>query len=519
MFLARWYLVIIIALFISSCAQVGTISGGDKDEIAPQPKLLRVHPPNESTNFKAKEIEIPFDEFITLNNPTENIKIVPPHAKLNAVMKKKSLVISWEEELKPNTTYAIYINNAVKDITEGNDTIIQYVFSTGNELDSIKYAAKIVDAWTNLPIEKCIVGLFDPITKEIRNFTETSKNGEALLNYIKADNYQLIAFVDENKDLVAQPHEKVGFQNERTIDIQSSFIDTIPIRAFTPIPIAKIRTKKFQAPHSIIIGSTVPLNNEIIYVNGKKLGAERYFKYADDSLRIFLPVSENVSNEIIIKSDELTDTAAVRSGISKTPPQIIVSSQKANNTFAPSETISFVTTSYIKSIDTSLVRLFHKKDSTHVRDYSFTTAHNTLTVNLDKTKYSELEFHFLKNAISTDGGGNEEQKINCTLNEERKYGALKLNLSYYSTPILLHVYFNSKPLKVISPEGALENVYINELEPGDYTFKIVLDDNKNGKWDTGNFENFIQPERVDLYSTSTKVRANWEVEATLIPTP
>jgi hypothetical protein len=518
MSLARFYPIILVALFISSCAQVGTISGGDKDEIAPQPKLSRVFPPNESTNFTAKEIEIPFDEFITLNNPTENIRIVPPHAKLKAVMKKKSLIISWEEELNPNTTYAIYINNAVKDITEGNDTIMQYVLSTGNELDSIKYAVKIIDAWTNLPVEKCIVGLFDPVTREIRNFTETTKNGEALLNYVKADNYQLLAFVDENKDLVVQDHERVGFQIDRNVEIQSSIIDTVPVRMFTPTPKSKIRTKKYLSPSSILIGTTVPLKNETLQLNGEKLSPARYLKLKEDSIRVFLPPSDILNNELVIVSDDLVDTASVRASVSKTPPAITIASQKSNNTFAPSESIAFETNSFITEIDTSVIKAFNKKDSVYVHDYSYTFIYNALTIELDKSLYSELEFHFLNGAILTDAGVNGEQKVNCILNEERKYGSLDLDLSYYSSAVLLQVYFNTKPVKLLSLEGTMERVLINELEPGDYTFKVILDENKNGKWDSGNLDLYLQPEKVDLYSTPTKVRSNWSVEATLIPT-
>lgn len=519
MSLARFYPLIFIALLVSSCAQVGTISGGDKDEVAPRPKLSKVNPPNGSTNFKEKEIEIPFDEFITLSSPIENIRIVPPHATLKAMMKKKSLVISWEEELNPNTTYAIYINNAVKDITEGNDTIMQYVFSTGDKLDSIKYGVKIIDAWTNLPIEKCIVGLFDPVTNEIRNFTETTKNGEAILNYVKSDNYQLLAFIDENKDLVIQDHERVGFQIDRIIAVQSSIIDTVPIRLFTPAPKAKIRTKKYLSPSSILIGTTVPLINETIILNGEKLDTNRYLKFKEDSLRLFVPVSEVLVNEIIISSDALIDTASVRSSVSKTPTPIMVASKKSNNTFAPSENIAFETNSFITGVDTALVRVFYKKDSIYIHDYTYTYEYNVITVELDKTLYSELEFHFLKGAIDTDGGENGEQKVNCILNEERKYGALDLNLSYYSTAVLLQVYFNNKPFKLLALEGSLESVSLEELEPGDYTFKVILDDNKNGKWDPGNKETYLQPEKVDLYSTPTKVRANWVVEATLIPAP
>ena len=515
MSLARIYPIIILSLLLASCAQVGTISGGPKDETAPQPKLLKAFPPNETTNFSSKEIEIPFDEYIVLNNPTENIKIVPPHAKISAAMKKKSLIISWEEDLNPNTTYAIYINNAVKDITEGNDTIIQYVFSTGPVLDSINYNITVVDAWTNLPVNNCVVGLFDPSTKEILNFTETGVSGGAFLNYIHPEQYELIAFIDENKDLKVQEHEKVGFPINPLIEIQASTIDSIPVRLFSPLTKAKIRTSKYLAPNSIIIGCSRDVKNETVCLNGNPLNKDRYTFISEDSLRIFLPPSDELNNTIVVKSDEINDTTSVRSSISKTAPRIVISSTKSNNTLAPSDNVAFLLNSFISSVDTSLIALFDRKDSVYVYDYAYSFSHNKLIFDIEKSKYEGLEFHFKKGAIISEGGNSEEQKINYTFNEERSYGALKLNLSYYTTPILLHIYLNSKPLEIISPDQA--EIIINELEPGDYTFKIILDENQNGKWDTGNFETYLQAEKVDLYSTPVKVRANWEVEATLIP--
>ena len=58
---------------------------------------------------------------------------------------------------------------------------------------------------------------------------------------------------------------------------------------------------------------------------------------------------------------------------------------------------------------------------------------------------------------------------------------------------------------------------IRELNPGDYTFKIVRDDNKNQKWDTGDLNTRTLPEQIDQYSQATTVRANWEVEVELVP--
>ena len=47
---------------------------------------------------------------------------------------------------------------------------------------------------------------------------------------------------------------------------------------------------------------------------------------------------------------------------------------------------------------------------------------------------------------------------------------------------------------------------------GEYELRIVLDDNNNEKWDTGNFSQKIQPEKVIGINQKLSIRANWDNE-------
>jgi hypothetical protein len=47
-------------LLLTNCAKRGTITGGDKDTIAP--KIINSSPENFTTNFKGSEIKINFDK-------------------------------------------------------------------------------------------------------------------------------------------------------------------------------------------------------------------------------------------------------------------------------------------------------------------------------------------------------------------------------------------------------------------------------------------------------------------------
>ena len=50
------------------------------------------------------------------------------------------------------------------------------------------------------------------------------------------------------------------------------------------------------------------------------------------------------------------------------------------------------------------------------------------------------------------------------------------------------------------------------LLPGKYKLKAILDRNRNGKWDTGNYLRKIQPEKIIVFQKLLDLRANWEQE-------
>ena len=66
---------------------------------------------------------------------------------------KKTVTLTWEDTLENNTTYSIYLNETVQDITESNDSLMVFVFSTGDYIDSLSYQVKVIDAFTSqLPL-------------------------------------------------------------------------------------------------------------------------------------------------------------------------------------------------------------------------------------------------------------------------------------------------------------------------------------------------------------------------------
>jgi hypothetical protein len=104
-------------LLLTNCAKRGTITGGDKDTIAP--KIINSAPENFSTNFKGNEIKINFDELIKVKNINKQLIISPPMKKQPVVIPQgsasKFISIKIIDTLQENTTYSFNFGQSSTD--------------------------------------------------------------------------------------------------------------------------------------------------------------------------------------------------------------------------------------------------------------------------------------------------------------------------------------------------------------------------------------------------------------------
>ena len=52
----------------------------------------------------------------------------------------------------------------------------------------------------------------------------------------------------------------------------------------------------------------------------------------------------------------------------------------------------------------------------------------------------------------------------------------------------------------------------NNVNPSTYYLRLTIDTNGNGKWDTGNYSQHIQPEEVYYYPKKLRLRRNWDLD-------
>ena len=216
----KYILLFLTPLLLMRCANVVAPTGGAKD-ITP-PKVVEAQPANHSTGFDGHRIEITFDEFVTLNNASQQVLVSPPlSAKPDIKLSGKTVSVKFKEDLKPNTTYTIDFGEAVKDLHEGNQfKDYRYTFSTGEAIDTLTLQGKVLNADDKKPAAALLVGLYadtdslfwQPVRRAPDFIAKTDKEGAFRFHGLPEKHFLVFALEDMNSNLFYDlPNEKVAF--------------------------------------------------------------------------------------------------------------------------------------------------------------------------------------------------------------------------------------------------------------------------------------------------------------------
>ncbi len=215
----RYLCFLVFAGFCMGCAQVGSPTGGPRDE--DPPRALESDPPNYSIRFEAKKIQITFDEYIVLDNVNQELVVSPPmEEKPEVKLRKRTLIIQFQEDLKENTTYTFNFGNAIKDLHEGNKLQnFEYVFSTGDVLDSMSVKGTLKYAETlEKPEDPISIMLYTdlrdsvPLTEIPLYVGRSDDSGVFSVNNLRPDTYKIFALKDGNNNFLFDlPTEEIAF--------------------------------------------------------------------------------------------------------------------------------------------------------------------------------------------------------------------------------------------------------------------------------------------------------------------
>ena len=231
------------SLSLPSCANTSTPpSGGSKDTIPPV--LVRTTPPENSIHFTGKRIELKFDEFPKVTDAVNQIYLSPPQAKRpQAMVRGKSVVVTFPTPLDTNTTYSLHFGQSIVDNNEGNPFgAYSFSFSTGKVIDSLFVTGYVVDAQTLLPLENISLllhtdGADTTVYKTLpRALAKTDLWGYFTLTNLKGIPYHLFAVEDLNRNYKYEDNnERIAFLDSLLIPQTVMFSDSIINQRINPL--------------------------------------------------------------------------------------------------------------------------------------------------------------------------------------------------------------------------------------------------------------------------------------------
>ncbi|WP_421763776.1 Ig-like domain-containing domain [Ekhidna sp.] len=546
---------LIVDLTVQSCANIGRPTGGPKDTIPPT--LTYSIPQTGTTNYDNEELILEFSEFINDDKLKQQLIITPKtDIQYNSVAKRNKLVIKLDTKLADSTTYNFNFADGVTDITENNPaTNLSIAFSTGPYIDSLAITGFVRELLTDEPAKKYVVGLYplsdslDYFATNPMYFTTTNDSGRYAINYIKRGKYKIISFKDENANYLLDPEsESHGFLQD-TINLDSS-LSLKPIRCILqnvkPIemmnyrsigPYVEIKFNKSPDAYSI---KPDYLNHHIV---GDKKDIIRIYKHSsiayNDSLQTTLIAYDSLQNKI----EENIKIVFLES--SRKKAKFSVTIKPTNLDIYKDKTLNLSFNKPVISYDSTNLSI--KSDSIFTyplsAEFSWNTNHTELELKL-KVKHDSVYNHFEKllqkdsaerdtsvnsNTISSQNNSRKLQieipegmftsverdsssLTTITINKKPKpsSGVLKLAISTTQNNYFLQILNDKGQVKYSISNQKTET--FDSIIPGNYTIRVLIDDNNDGNWSYGNLLKNEEPETVYIHPEEISIRENWIVE-------
>lgn len=544
------------------CANVVSPSGGPKDKIPPV--VLQSIPENQSTQFSAKEIHITFDEYVTLNNPNNNILISPPLEKNpDYKLSGKSLIIKFKEPLRSETTYSINFGEAIKDLHEGNIFKDYYfVFSTGEVIDTLTLNGKLLQAVDYKPSADFFVMLYtddndtisiDSLPYFVKPYYVTKSDKEGNFNFsgLKENDYLVFALKDENSNMRFDlPNESIAFldtlvnpiyKSQITIHNDSLVNDSVrqDIKKTGPLvlysfleedtvqkllkkevpekgllrfafnrPAHDVKIEVLETlPDSFAIYPTYSVNHDSILW---------YFTPNKDSLFLTINYDTLINDTTILslkpradskksKKEADTKTLNISSNIKANklrPEQDLILSFKEPVTDVKMRDTSW----YIVGRDTVINDLHFEKIDSFGLKYK-----------LDKVFEPEKSYKIIipdSVFYSFKGMTNDTTEFSFKVPALSEYGNIYINVEIpEGVPQLIVELVDDKD-KLVERQiiTSATKVSFRYLSPKKYKIKAIIDSDADGRWSPGDFGKKQLPEPIYYHKDEFDVKANWDFD-------
>ncbi|QNR25565.1 Ig-like domain-containing protein [Croceimicrobium hydrocarbonivorans] len=520
-------LLLLIAVFvffeasISSCASKSSPSGGDKDTLAP--RLDTAFPPNQTLFFKADKIILEFDEYLNLKSPQQNININPLLKEdLEIIARGKKVEILLKDTLRPNTTYIISFGKSLADLNEGNEnTKFKYVFSTGSYIDSLHLSGTLRKAYSNEPLSNHLVGLYDVKKAEDRDsfllkerpdyYTFTDETGSFGMSYLGEGDYLMVAFEEKGGTFkLLRRDSPLAFHSD-TIRLRPDSLYLYDLVLFEPEPDFRFLNAKQKNSSKIQFAFNKEASNfkveplgraadsSFFLWNKDKDTLNYYFSFKADSLQFKLNYDSLFVDSIYtirlreMKEPELSINTAIKQ-------------------LRPWDSLPFRSSMLLKGWNPDSIYKINDKDTLNVSLLPDST--DPFLWYLPPPHPRSFKLRFKPGAFYSEKLQLEDSvdfKVDILKGEDLGTLTFKVVADSAKAMILQIVEENDRILLEQSFRDST-SVLLKNTFPRKLKAFIIIDEDGNGEYTTGDFYQGRQAEKRVPYREELEIRANWELE-------
>lgn len=316
-----------IGFFATGCANTAFPEGGPRDE-AP-PVVTRSTPPDGAKNFVGDEVRVEFNELIQLRDAFQKFMISPPVNNMPDIIPRgREVIVRFNEELQPNTTYTLDFADAIADNNEGNVLHgFAISFSTGEVVDSLEISGFLFDAQTLAPVANALVmahknhadSAFQTLVP--LRVTKSNPDGRFSIRNLAPGEYRIFALEDANRNFrYDQPGERIAWHSalitpyigyhERVDSISSDSVIVVREQAFLP---DSVNLFIFQEDNiaQYLVGDNRPSRHQVNYVFSRPLLEPLHVELLGDNRSDWFLYEANARHDSV--TIWLTDSAMMKS--------------------------------------------------------------------------------------------------------------------------------------------------------------------------------------------------------------
>ncbi len=533
------FALLLMAFLSQRCANAVAPTGGPKDTTPPV--VVGTMPENHSTNFVSKKIEITFDEYITLDNAKQNVMISPPmKEKPDIKLKNRTVVVKFKEPLAENTTYTINFGESIKDLHEGNlfkDYV--YSFSTGDHIDTLYIAGKVLYASNKKPVEDAYVSLYSadrdnldslPMSTIPNYITKTDKEGHFHLDGLADKQYLIFALKDANANLYFDlPNEEVAFL-DKLISPTDSTLKDLTLFMFSEVDSTQVLLEKklveegllrfvFRHPAKdavIMTPEILPDTFNLVTMHSQEYDTVWWYftPNVKDSLWVQVKYDTviNDSSRYNLKFKDKNARAKKKEKLKVTNNTIIQGGLKPGEDF-------------ILSFSEPVVR-YQPNDSTLFKRDTLVTYGGLTFEPADEhgMKYrllypvkADTNYHIeIPDSVFFGIRGRTHDAIKADFHvlSDDEYGNIYITVAPPEGIKQVVVQLTDDNGKVLKKEiiKREQEVMFEYLAPAKYKLSAILDADGNGKWSTGKYHRRTLSETIVEYKDALDLKAGWDID-------